>query len=118
MAGCTICSQNCSFDAIEGERKVKHMVVDENAQAVGYVQVNAQQMHNYEEDNDGENICKTIKGDILLYIENDKDVHGIYYFGDILDVLEALLPKYEGQIQLIYMDPPFLLDRYLNINSG
>lgn len=56
------------------------------------------------------NICsKTIKGERYspLYIENDKDVHGIYYFGDILDVLEALLPKYEGQIQLIYMDPPF-----------
>lgn len=49
-----------------------------------------------------------IRGEVYspLYMDG-KDVHGTYYFGDVLDVLKVLVSKYEGKVQLIYMDPPF-----------
>jgi DNA modification methylase len=33
------------------------------------------------------------------------------YLGDNLSIMAALLPKYEGQIDLIYADPPFFTNR-------
>ena len=47
------------------------------------------------------------KGRVYLLYMDGKDVHGTYYFGDVLDVLKVLVSKYEGKVQLIYMDPPF-----------
>jgi len=33
------------------------------------------------------------------------------FHGDNLGVMQALLPEYEGRIQLIYADPPFFTNR-------
>lgn len=42
------------------------------------------------------------KGESLPYMINE------YYWSDVLEGLPRLLKKYEGKIQLIYMDPPFV----------
>lgn len=36
---------------------------------------------------------------------------GEFYLGDALELLSALKEKYAGQVQLIYLDPPFLTGR-------
>src|SRR5699024_4778302 len=41
----------------------------------------------------------------------EERTYGEYHWGDVLDVLKSLTPKYEGQIQLIYIDPPFFTGR-------
>ncbi len=41
-----------------------------------------------------------------LHIDTNT-IQGSYYFGDILEVFKELVPRYDGKIQLIYMDPPF-----------
>ena len=33
---------------------------------------------------------------------------GEYYLGDALSLLPEIMEKYEGQVQCIYLDPPFL----------
>ena len=45
---------------------------------------------------------------------------GLFCFGDAIERLEALLPEREGQIKLIYMDPPFMTgDRfYMHVRVG
>lgn len=49
-----------------------------------------------------------MRGEIYTnHTETGQGVYGRYYWGDILDVLKLLVPKYAGKVQLIYMDPPF-----------
>ncbi|HSG45475.1 MAG TPA: site-specific DNA-methyltransferase [Anaerolineales bacterium] len=43
---------------------------------------------------------------------------GQLILGDNLSVMAALLPKYEGQINLIYADPPFFTNRKFNARIG
>jgi DNA modification methylase len=38
--------------------------------------------------------------------------------GDNLEIMEALLPEYEGRIQLIYADPPFFTNRKYQARIG
>jgi hypothetical protein len=38
--------------------------------------------------------------------------------GDNLSVMAALLPEYEGRINLIYADPPFFTNRKFNARIG
>lgn len=35
-------------------------------------------------------------------------VNGMFYMGDTPEMLEKLMPEFEGKIKLIYMDPPFM----------
>ena len=45
---------------------------------------------------------------------------GLFCLGDAVERLEALLTEYEGQIKLVYMDPPFMTgDRfYMRVRVG
>lgn len=45
---------------------------------------------------------------------------GLFCLGDAVERLDALLPEYEGQIKLVYMDPPFMTgDRfYMRVRVG
>lgn len=43
---------------------------------------------------------------------------GQLILGDNLSVMAALLPKYEGRINLIYADPPFFTNRKFNARIG
>lgn len=43
---------------------------------------------------------------------------GRLILGDNLSIMAALLPKYEGQINLIYADPPFFTNRKFNARIG
>lgn len=40
------------------------------------------------------------------------------YFGDNLKVMSALLSRYEGQIELIYADPPFFTNKHYAVRIG
>ncbi len=40
------------------------------------------------------------------------------FLGDNLSVMSALLPQYEGQIDLIYADPPFFTNRHYPVRIG
>ncbi len=40
------------------------------------------------------------------------------YLGDNLAILAALLPKYEGRVNLIYADPPFFTNRHFSARIG
>jgi adenine specific DNA methylase Mod len=40
------------------------------------------------------------------------------YLGDNLSIMAALLPKYEGRIDLIYADPPFFTNRKFSARIG
>lgn len=33
---------------------------------------------------------------------------GTFYWADVLDDLISMVERYEGKIQLVYMDPPFM----------
>ncbi len=41
------------------------------------------------------------------YSYGDKDADNMIIHGDNLEALKSLLPKYEGQIRCIYIDPPY-----------
>ena len=43
---------------------------------------------------------------------------GRLILGDNLPVMQALLPEYENQIQLIYADPPFLTGKVYRARIG
>src|SRR5690348_283202 len=43
---------------------------------------------------------------------------GRLILGDNLPVMAALLPEYEGRINLIYVDPPFFTNRKFNARIG
>lgn len=45
---------------------------------------------------------------------------GVFYSGDAVRQLEALLPDYEGRIKLVYMDPPFMTGErfYMRVRVG
>jgi DNA modification methylase len=40
------------------------------------------------------------------------------YLGDNLAIMAALLPEYEGRVNLIYADPPFFTNRHFNARIG
>jgi DNA modification methylase len=44
--------------------------------------------------------------------------NGQLILGDNLSVMAALLPKYEGRINLVYADPPFFTNRKFNARIG
>ena len=48
----------------------------------------------------------------------DAEPAGQLILGDNLVVMAALLPEYEGQINLIYTDPPFFTNRKFNARVG
>jgi len=48
----------------------------------------------------------------------DAEPAGRLIYGDNLAVMAALLPEYEGQINLIYTDPPFFTNRKFNARVG
>ncbi|HEY3310799.1 MAG TPA: site-specific DNA-methyltransferase [Anaerolineales bacterium] len=40
------------------------------------------------------------------------------FLGDNLSIMSALLPEYEGRVNLIYADPPFFTNRHFNARIG
>jgi len=44
-------------------------------------------------------------------------VHGAVYLGDAVALLPGLLERYEGQAQLIYIDPPFLSGEVYHVRT-
>ncbi|MBR6766541.1 MAG: site-specific DNA-methyltransferase [Clostridia bacterium] len=63
----------------------------------------------------------------LKQIQVDQELHlcangaeGAFYLGDTLQMLENLLPEFEGRIKSVYMDPPFMTgDRfYMKVRVG
>jgi DNA modification methylase len=50
--------------------------------------------------------------------EQEAEFQGRLILGDNLPVMHALLPEYEGQIQLIYADPPFLTGKAYRARIG
>ena len=45
--GCTLCKRNCSFEAIEGERKVKHNIIDDKCTGCESVLRDVLRCYNY-----------------------------------------------------------------------
>lgn len=64
----------------------------------------------------------TLKTDSIVYPGGfgypKSKPNGQLIWGDNLSVMAALLPKYEGQINLIYADPPFFTNRKFNARIG
>ena len=60
-------------------------------------------------------VLGALETDSLVYPQGagypDADVQNRLILGDNLAVLSALIPEYEGRIQLIYADPPFFTNR-------
>jgi len=48
----------------------------------------------------------------------DKIPHNHLYLGDNLSIMAALLPEYEGKVDLIYADPPFYTNRKFPARIG
>lgn len=48
----------------------------------------------------------------------DNPVKNHLYLGDNLAIMAALLPEYEGRINLIYADPPFFTNRHFSARIG
>lgn len=48
-----------------------------------------------------------IENEGLSNTENDSDTENMLIHGDNLLALKALLPKYEGKVKCIYIDPPY-----------
>jgi len=42
-----------------------------------------------------------------LYTHGEENSDNMIIHGDNLDALKSLLPKYEGRIKCIYIDPPY-----------
>lgn len=64
----------------------------------------------------------TLIQDLILYPKGygypNANPEGRIILGDNLAVMAALLPEYEGSIDLIYADPPFFTNRKFSARVG
>ncbi len=67
-------------------------------------------------------VVTNLRLDLVIYPQGSDYPHGVpgdqLILGDNLAVMSALLPEYEGQIDLIYADPPFFTNRRYPVRVG
>jgi len=67
-------------------------------------------------------VASSLRLDSMVYPQGNEYPGGLpddqLILGDNLAVMSALLPKYEGQIDLIYADPPFFTNRRYPVRVG